>query len=112
MQTTNSSNTISDFLKTVPGFREISSDHINAIAERFQPLRYPLGRTVLISKSLPTQFYLVYQGQVRLLGYDPRNDKPQTLSLLSPGDALGWLGIVRNEPCETAIAPPTQFASP
>ena len=104
MQTNSPTSTISDFLKTVPGFREISSSRMEAIAAQFQPLRYPLGRTVLVAKSLPTQFYLVYQGQVRLLGYDPRNDKPQTLSLLSPGDALGWLGIVREVPCETAIA--------
>ncbi|MEM9135985.1 MAG: peptidase domain-containing ABC transporter [Cyanobacteria bacterium P01_F01_bin.42] len=104
MQTNSSTNTVADFLKTVPGFREIPANQMDAIAARFQPLRYPLGRTVLVSKSLPTQFYLVYQGQVRLLGYDPRNDKPQTLSLLSPGDALGWIGLVRGVPCETAIA--------
>ncbi|MCM1983849.1 peptidase domain-containing ABC transporter [Lyngbya confervoides] len=101
---TNSNTTVTDFLKTVPGFREMPLTRVEEIAAQFQPLRYPLGRTVLTAKSLPTQFYLVFQGQIRLLGSDPRNDQPVTLSLLNPGDALGWVGLVRQVPCETAIA--------
>lgn len=101
---TNSSTTVSEFLHSIPGFREIPEERLAAIAAKFSPLRYPLGRTVLVAKSLPSKFFLVYQGQVRLLGYDPRDQKPMTLGLLLPGEALGWIGLVRNYACETAIA--------
>ncbi|MDP8966189.1 MAG: peptidase domain-containing ABC transporter, partial [Cyanobacteriota bacterium] len=45
-----------------------------------------------------------FQGQARLLGYDPRSTAPVTLKLLQPGEILGWVGLVRGVPCETAIA--------
>jgi ATP-binding cassette, subfamily B, bacterial HlyB/CyaB len=91
-------------LSTVPGFETLSEDKLERLAQQFQPLRYPMGRALLTAKALPTQFLLIYQGQVRLLGYDPRTESPQTLQLLGPGDAVGWLGLVRNHACETAIA--------
>jgi ATP-binding cassette, subfamily B, bacterial HlyB/CyaB len=96
--------TLQSFLKTVPGFETLSEEKLERLAQQFQPLRYPIGRALLTAKALPTQFLVVYQGQVRLLGYDPRTESPQTLQLLGPGDAVGWLGLVRNHACETAIA--------
>jgi ATP-binding cassette, subfamily B, bacterial HlyB/CyaB len=103
MQTT-STTTVQDFLKTVPGFRELPTDRLAQLSGQFQPLRYPLGRTILVAKNLPAQVFFIYQGQVRLLGYDPRSQTPITLNLLSPGDCVGNLGILRDHPCETAIA--------
>jgi ATP-binding cassette, subfamily B, bacterial HlyB/CyaB len=91
-------------LSTVPGFETLSEEKLERLAQQFQPLRYPMGRALLTTKALPTQFLLIYQGQVRLLGYDPRTESPQTLQLLGAGDAVGWMGLVRNHACETAIA--------
>jgi len=48
------------------------------------------------------QVSIIYEGQARLLGYDPQT--PVTLKLLRPGEVLGWAGLVRGVPCETAIA--------
>ncbi|NJM66107.1 MAG: type I secretion system permease/ATPase [Acaryochloris sp. RU_4_1] len=95
---------IAEFLATVPGFAVLSETQRQNIAHHLQPLRYPLGRTLLIHDYLPTHLYLVYKGQVRLIGHDPRTDTPETLSILQPGDAIGHLGLLRQVPCETAIA--------
>jgi ATP-binding cassette, subfamily B, bacterial HlyB/CyaB len=75
-------------LSTVPGFETLSEAKLERLAQQFQPLRYPIGRALLTTKALPTQFLLIYQGQVRLLGYDPRTESPQTLQLLGPQPCL------------------------
>ena len=93
-----------EFLRQVPGFTKLSDTTLSTLAGQFQPLRYPMGRTILTAKKLPTQFYLIYSGQVRLIGYDPRTQTPLTLQRLERGTAVGWLGLVRQHPCETAIA--------
>jgi Cyclic nucleotide-binding domain/Peptidase C39 family len=95
---------IADFLETVVGFKALSAAQREAIAAQMQPLRYPLGRTVLIHHTLPTHLYLIYSGQVRLIGYDPRTESPATLRLLEPGETVGSLGLIRQHPCETVIA--------
>jgi ATP-binding cassette, subfamily B, bacterial HlyB/CyaB len=95
-----------NFLRTVSAFESLSEQKLETLAQQFQPLRYPIGRAILTAQKRPTQFSLIYQGQVRLLGYDPRTrtEIPLTLQLLEPGAAVGWVGLVRNHPCETAIA--------
>jgi ATP-binding cassette, subfamily B, bacterial HlyB/CyaB len=95
---------ISEFLATVPGFATLAPAQLEKLASKIQPLRYPLGRAILIQQNLPTHIYLIYQGQVRLLGHDPRTDTPTTLTLLEPGDIVGHMGLIRQHPCETAIA--------
>jgi ATP-binding cassette, subfamily B, bacterial HlyB/CyaB len=95
---------ISLFLKTVLGFDRLSDAKLEQVAQQFQPLRYPIGRTIFTAKVLPTQFSIVYQGQVRLMGYDPRTETPLTLQLLEPCETLGWLGLLCDRPIETAIA--------
>lgn len=95
---------LESFLKDLPGFDQLSEAVLSSVAKEFQPLRYPMGRPLVSNRAMPQDFTLIYQGQVRLLGYDPRTDTPVTLSLLGPGAAVGWISLVRQIPCETAIA--------
>ncbi|WP_299403330.1 peptidase domain-containing ABC transporter [Acaryochloris sp. IP29b_bin.148] len=95
---------VESFLKDLPGFDQLSDSVLSSLAQEFQALRYPLGRPILTNRAMPQDFTLIYQGQVRLLGYDPRTETPITLSLLGPGAAVGWISLVRQTPCETAIA--------
>ncbi|MGR3273844.1 peptidase domain-containing ABC transporter [Acaryochloris marina NIES-2412] len=95
---------LESFLKDLPGFNQLSEAVLSSVAKEFQPLRYPMGRPLVSNRAMPQDFTLIYQGQVRLLGYDPRTDTPVTLSLLGPGAAVGWISLVRQIPCETAIA--------
>jgi ATP-binding cassette, subfamily B, bacterial HlyB/CyaB len=95
---------LTSFLKTVPGFNKLSDQKLGQLAQQLQPLRYPMGRAIFTNKLLPTQLSIIYQGQVRLLGYDPRTGNPITLQFLEPGETVGWLGLLCNRPMETAIA--------
>jgi ATP-binding cassette, subfamily B, bacterial HlyB/CyaB len=101
---TQSSTALTVFLKTVPGFDKLSDLKLAQLAQEFQPLRYPMGRAIFTNKVLPIQFSIVYQGQIRLLGYDPRTETPLTLQLLESRETLGWLGLLCDRPIETAIA--------
>ena len=94
----------SDFLQSLPGFNTLSSKVLEQLAQELQPLRYPMGRAILTPQTQPTHLSLIYEGQVRLIGYDPRTNAPVTLQRLEPGAGVGWLGILRNRPSETAIA--------
>jgi ATP-binding cassette, subfamily B, bacterial HlyB/CyaB len=95
---------LTSFLKTVPGFDKLSDQKLQQLSQQFKPLRYPMGRAIFTNKLLPTQFSIIYQGQVRLIGYDPRTGNPLTLQFLEPGETVGWLGLLCDRPMETAIA--------
>ncbi|MBD2105126.1 peptidase domain-containing ABC transporter [Leptolyngbya sp. FACHB-261] len=96
--------TVQEFLAELPTFGQLPSAVLNRLSERFQLLRYRMGQAILVREKMPTQVSILYQGQARLLGYDPRLQAPSTLKLLGPGEVLGWVGLVRGVPCETAIA--------
>ncbi|MBD1814858.1 peptidase domain-containing ABC transporter, partial [Microcoleus sp. FACHB-DQ6] len=55
-------------------------------------------------EKMPTQVAIIYQGQARLLGFDQRSQRHVSLRLVQSKEILGWAGLVRGVPCETAIA--------
>lgn len=95
---------IQEFLASVPPFDQLPEDALKTLSGKLQLFRYRMGQAVFLKDKMPGQVAIIYQGQARLLGYDPRTEKPITLQLLQPGAVLGWLGLVRGVPCETAIA--------
>ena len=70
---------------------------------KLQWLRYRTGQPLLQADRLPHQVMFIAEGAVRLIADDPATG-PFTLARLGSGDALGWCGLVRNRPCESAIA--------
>jgi HlyB family type I secretion system ABC transporter len=95
---------IHDFFANLLPFAQLSPTELTTLAERSEFIRYRMGQTVLMRDRLPAQIIVVYSGQIRLLAYDPDTQMPATLQLLEKGEILGWAGIVRHQPCETAIA--------
>lgn len=95
---------VQEFLATVPPFDLLSPDSQAALAQQFQFLRYRMGQAILVRDRLPAQLTILYEGQARFLAYDPRTQRPITLELMPAGSILGWVGLVRGVPCETAIA--------
>ena len=65
--------------------------------------RYSAGRTLLQADRLPHEVALIQQGRVRLVASDPHTG-PFTLTRLGSGSAVGWVGLVRGQPCETVLA--------
>jgi HlyB family type I secretion system ABC transporter len=97
-------NKIYDFLANLLPFAQLSTAELNNLADRAEFIRYRMGQTVLTREQMPAQIIVVYTGQLRLLAYNPQDLMPTTLQLLEKGDILGWAGVVRQRPSETAIA--------
>ncbi len=95
---------IQDFFNTTPPFSQLPDRAITELTEQAQFVRYRMGQTVLMREQMPAQITIIYTGQIRLLGYDPRTQMPITLRLLEIGELVGWAGALRGKSCETAIA--------
>ncbi|WP_099239025.1 peptidase domain-containing ABC transporter [Synechococcus sp. BDU 130192] len=93
-----------EFLSQTSPFNQLSSELLTQLNGKLTPFRYRMGQPILQRGKLLHQVSIVYQGQVRLLGYDPRNQAPMTLGLLQKGGVIGWVNAARGVACETAIA--------
>jgi len=70
---------------------------------KLQWLRYRTGQPLLQADRLPHQVMFIAEGAVRLIA-DAPSTGAFTLARLGSGDVIGWCGLVRNRPCEAAIA--------
>ncbi|NJR16922.1 MAG: type I secretion system permease/ATPase [Calothrix sp. CSU_2_0] len=95
---------IKEFFAGIFPFNCLSQDVLIKLAKNTEFLRYRIGQVILTREVMPQHISIVYEGQARLLGYDPRNDKAVTLKLLTMGEVFGWVSNLRDVPCETVIA--------
>lgn len=95
---------ISEFLAGTAPFNLLSTESIERLAKKLQPLRYRMGQAIVVRETMPAQVAILYEGQARLLGYQPGSIAPVTLELLKPGQVLGWVSLLRGVACETVIA--------
>jgi ATP-binding cassette subfamily B protein len=96
--------TIQEFLASLPPFDCLSSAARAKLSTQCQLLRYRMGQAIVMKEKMPNQVAILYEGQARLLAYEPRRPAPITLKLLQPGEIIGWVSLLRGVPCETAIA--------
>ncbi|MFP4009346.1 MAG: ABC transporter transmembrane domain-containing protein, partial [Spirulinaceae cyanobacterium] len=95
---------IQSFLANKAPFADLPSGILAQLSERLQPLRYRMGQTIVLRDKMPAQIAILYQGQARLLAYDPGTQMPTTLTRIEPGEIMGWVSLIRGVACETAIA--------
>jgi ATP-binding cassette subfamily B protein len=96
--------TIEAFLAATPPFQQLSEVTRKPLLRRIQLWRYRVGQLIVSRDKLPIYVAMVYEGQVRLLGYEPGTSTPVTLQRLGAGEMVGWAGLIRGVACETAIA--------
>nr|ALL34475.2 hemolysin B [Fremyella diplosiphon Fd33] len=97
-------NCFQEFLGSVEGFDQLPDEEIANVSQQLQAWRYRIGQKIIGKEIIPEKLTIIYEGQVRLLGYDPQTQMPVTLRLLQPGEILGEIGFLRQLGCETAIA--------
>ncbi|MEG5062037.1 peptidase domain-containing ABC transporter [Microcoleus sp. B3-A4] len=95
---------IQDFLAKTPPFDRLSETALSALVAKCQLLGYRTGQPLFEREKMPTQVAIIYQGQARLLGFDQRSQRHVSLRLVQSKEILGWAGLLRGVPCETAIA--------
>jgi HlyB family type I secretion system ABC transporter len=101
---TNTTKIVEQFLSLVPQFNQLSPQAIAEIAPNLKPLRFGVGKVMIMREKMQGQVAIISEGEVRLLGYDPRTKMPTTLDKLKPGQIIGWVNLARGMPCETAMA--------
>jgi ATP-binding cassette subfamily B protein len=95
---------IEEFISKIEPFNQLSPDGISDVGANLKPLRYSMGQIMLAKDKIPPHVCIIYEGQARYIGYDPRTGLPVSLQLLSQGDIIGWLGLIRGFGCETVIS--------
>ena len=104
MTNTNTTKIVEQFLSLVPQFNQLPPEAIAEIAPHLKPLRFGVGKVMIMREKMQGQVAIISEGEVRLLGYDPRTKMPTTLDKLKPGQIIGWVNLARGLPCETAMA--------
>ncbi|MGL6338284.1 MAG: peptidase domain-containing ABC transporter, partial [Waterburya sp.] len=104
MTNTNTTKIVEQFLSLVPQFNQLPPDAIAKIAPKLKPLRFGVGKVMIMREKMQGQIAIISEGEVRLLGYDPRTKMPTTLDKLKPGQIIGWVNLARGLACETAMA--------
>ncbi len=104
MTNTNTTKIVEQFLSLVPQFNQLAPEAIAKIAPKLKPLRFGVGKVMIMREKMQGQVAIISEGEVRLLGYDPRTKMPTTLDKLKPGQIIGWVNLARGLPCETAMA--------
>ena len=101
---TNTTKIVEQFLSLVPQFNRLSPEAIASIAPQLKPLKFGVGKVMIMREKMQGQIAIISEGEVRVLGYDPRTKMPTTLDKLKPGQIIGWVNLARGLPCETAMA--------
>ncbi|MFM7886480.1 MAG: cyclic nucleotide-binding domain-containing protein [Pseudanabaena sp.] len=95
---------IQELLDRIPLLQTIDRQLLTELSDRLQPLRYRMGQVILRRETMPAQIMFLWEGQARLLAQIQQTTSPITLEILKPGAIIGWASLIRNLPCETAIA--------
>ena len=104
MTNTNTTKVVEQFLSFVPQFNQLPPEAIAKLAAKLKPLRFGVGKVMIMREKMQGQIAIISEGEVRVLGYDPRTKMPTTLDKLKPGQIIGWVNLARGLPCETAMA--------
>ncbi|MGF1542815.1 MAG: peptidase domain-containing ABC transporter [Pleurocapsa sp.] len=104
MTNINTTKVVEQFLSLVPQFNQLPPSAIAELAPKLKPLRFGVGKVMLMRGKMQGQVAIISEGEVRVLGYDPRTKMPTTLDKLKPGEIIGWVNLARDVPCETAMA--------
>ncbi|AFY99405.1 peptidase domain-containing ABC transporter [Calothrix sp. PCC 6303] len=95
---------ITELLGGIFPFKCLPVHVLKRLEKKTKIWRYRMGQMIVTKEVMPLHISIIYQGQVRLIGYNKFTEKPITLTLLQPGEVIGWISHLRGEACETAIA--------
>ncbi len=95
---------IEKFISQVEPFDRLPSQGIEELRANLQTLRYHMGQIILLKDKIPPYIVIMYAGRARSIGYNACTGMPISIELLTSGNILGWVSLMRELPCETVIA--------
>jgi ATP-binding cassette subfamily B protein len=87
-------------LRQFEPFQQLPAELTPLLDPLLEPCRFRLGQTVLRADVLPPGVLLIRSGQLRSLAPAPRGQGLRTIERLGPGAIAGWVGVLRQQPCE------------
>ena len=91
-------------LKKIAALKDAHSSSLEKLAEVGEEVTLNQGQTLLRAGVIETHAFLLLQGSLRLLGKDPGRKDLFTVGRVEPGELVGIVDLLRQEPCEAAIA--------
>ena len=91
-------------LRQVPAFSQASSKTLERLAITAEKVYLSQGQTLLRSNAIESHAFLLLEGTLRLLGHDPVLNDLFTVGRLNPGELVGFIDLMRQGACESAIA--------
>lgn len=91
-------------LRRVAALAGASETSLKRLAIAADEVRLGQGQTLLRSGVIESHAFLLQEGTLRLLGRDPVFNELFTVGRLQPGELVGVIDLLRQAPCEAAIA--------
>ena len=85
-----------------PPFRALEPDQQNLLFDDAVVLRCSPGQRILRPDTMPHRVFVVLSGTIRLLAKTPQGSR--TLDRRGKGQLIGWVSLLRAEPCEWVLA--------
>jgi ATP-binding cassette, subfamily B, bacterial HlyB/CyaB len=92
------------FMATVSPFDRLPQNELRNCVSKLKPLRFRMGQKMQLKNQMPQNVSIIFTGKVRSIGIDPTTNKTMPLKILEAGEILGWPSLIREVPCETAVA--------
>lgn len=91
-------------LRKVPALSAARENSLELLADASDEVRLSQGQTLLRGGVMETHAFLLLEGTLRLLGKDPVLNDLFTVGRVNPGNLVGVIDLLRQGPCEAAIA--------
>ena len=91
-------------LRRVPALAGAHETSLERLASAADEVRLSQGQTLLRGGVMETHGFLLLEGTLRLLGEDPVLKDLFTVGRVEPGELVGVIDLLRQAPCEAAIA--------
>ena len=90
-------------IRTKPPFSLLDGPAAEGWFSQAKLIQLKTGQPLLSRTQLQNRIFLVVRGKVRLLAKTDTGESI-TLELRGPGQLLGWVSLLRAEPCEGVMA--------
>ena len=93
---------LKSFLKCQSCFKHLSEPDIDALAHAIYVEDRPAGHLLVQEGKLGKEMYILVEGEVRVMRYNPLNSEMEELNVLKPGEIFGLLSLSDHLPASAS----------
>ncbi len=93
----------SETLRSVPVFREMKRDELEALLAQAGERQFPPGHVLIAEGEIPEHVFVIISGRVRVIEAMPDAQTEVVLGELGPGEIVGELGILTERPRSATV---------